>query len=71
MIQLILVFCLSAGPHTCKEVQPLIDGIDSPERCLRSAQTIAASELNSRFDLAGYQLSSWRCIAGQQPERRI
>jgi hypothetical protein len=71
VIQLILVFCLSAGPQTCKEVQPAMTGIDSPEDCLRSGQAIAISELNSRFDLQGYELTGWRCVAAPREERRV
>ncbi len=58
MIQLILVFCLSGGPQTCKEVQPVMTGIET-------------AELNSRLDLQGYELTGWRCIAAQREERRI
>jgi len=71
VIQLILVFCLSGGPQTCKEVQPVMTGIETAEDCLRSGQSIAITELNSRLDLQGYELTGWRCIAAQREERRI
>ncbi len=46
-------------------------GIETAEDCLRSGQAVAITELNSRLDLQGYELTGWRCIAAQREERRI
>ncbi|GAN76322.1 hypothetical protein [Acidisphaera rubrifaciens] len=71
MIQLILVFCLSAGGASCKEVHPMMDGLDTPDACMRSAEIVAIDELHTRLDLQGYQLASWRCIIGGHDERAL
>ena len=71
MIQLILVFCLSADPHACKEVRPAVEEINSPMACMQMAQIVAIDEMNKSLGLQGYVLSKWRCEIGKRAETAL
>lgn len=68
MIQLVLVFCLSAGSHACIENRPLLDNVLTPIGCMVAAQPIAADFLRSH---PIYRLKSWRCEVGKPRQRAI
>ena len=69
MVQLILIFCLAGDPHTCKEIRPLTEDIDSPMACMTMGQIVAINEMRQRLSLQGYVLAKWRCEFGRRPER--
>ncbi|HKM62854.1 MAG TPA: hypothetical protein VJY39_10225 [Acidisphaera sp.] len=71
MIQLVLIFCLAGDPHSCKEVRPVVEDINSPMACMTMGQIVAANEINSSLGLQGYVLSKWRCEIGKRAERAL
>ena len=58
MIELVLVFCLSADGARCVENRPVLDAVLSPMGCMVAAQPMAADFLQSH---PAYRLRSWRC----------
>ena len=58
MIELVLVYCLSASPNTCLERrQPLVPPVNMMS-CTIGAQTAAQEYLEAH---PRYHLASWRC----------
>ena len=58
MIELVLVYCLSAHPTQCQERRIGLDPAMSALQCTLSAQTIAQDYLRGH---PAYALQSWRC----------
>ncbi|HUA77248.1 MAG TPA: hypothetical protein VMA86_06220 [Acetobacteraceae bacterium] len=66
MVHLVLIFCLSATPNMCKQVQPPFEQpYGSLMGCMVQAQFVASDMLRDRLDLQGYRLARWRCVSGE------
>lgn len=66
MIELVLVFCLSASPGSCEEQRPLVPDL-SLVSCLTQGQQIAQEWL---ADHPKWTLTAWRCeqnVPRQEP----
>lgn len=66
MIELVLVYCLTADSHTCVERRPVLDDISGPMACMTAAQPLAAQYLAEH---PKYRLSTWRCELHNRKER--
>ncbi len=58
MIELVIVYCLSADTKTCTEKRLRMENFSSPMGCTMSAQQRAQDYLR---DHPSYMLKSWRC----------
>jgi hypothetical protein len=68
MIHLVLIFCLSAAPTTCKNLRPPFEQpYASMMGCMMQAELIASDMLRDRLDLQGYRLARWRCTESGPP----
>lgn len=68
LVQLVLVYCLSAEPSRCVEQRPLpADPEAGLTACLVAAQPEAVRWLATRPD---YVLARYRCEIGSRPSER-
>lgn len=65
MVQLVLIFCLSAG-GACIEQRPVAEDAMTLSGCMRVAQPMAAEFVNAH---PSYRLDRWKCEVGHPHER--
>jgi hypothetical protein len=58
MIELVLVYCLSADPDRCTEQRPIFEEPLSGMACMMNAQKVA---LNYVAEHPEWHLARWRC----------
>jgi hypothetical protein len=66
VVQLVLIYCLSANPTACVEKRPLIEDLGGLSACMVAAQPIAAEFVNEH---PAYHLVRWKCEIGKRPEK--
>jgi hypothetical protein len=66
VVQLALVYCLTANPTACIEKRPLIEDLVGLSACMVAAQPIAAEFVNEH---PAYRLVRWRCEIGKPREK--
>lgn len=67
MIELVLVYCLSAELDRCLEPREHREPVGSPIECALKAQTTAQGFVVSH---PRYRLAGWRCEVDKPRERR-
>ena len=63
MIELVIVYCLSAAPDRCVERRTEMEN-SGPMACTMTAQTLAQQYLATH---PAYRMSGWRCGPPQEP----
>ena len=58
MVELVIVYCLTATPGSCVEHREFFDHPITEAECIYSAQFVAAQYLQSH---RLWQMSRWRC----------
>ena len=66
MVQLVLVFCLSASPSDCREERPMMDL--TMTGCMVQGQQIASGWLSEH---PNWSLSRWRCENNIPKQKQI
>jgi hypothetical protein len=68
MIELVLVYCLTAQPDKCTEQRPVFEEPLTGMACMMNAQRVAIQYVEEHPD---WKLAGWRCEVDKPASRDI